>query len=98
MFSVDRHGSGAVGKGGATPENVFSHYGPVTGIACHPNPEFGSLLLTSSFDRRVLFSISGLVLTVTILFYYVFNKVLVLVLFHVATLFHSPKFEQKAVD
>ena len=51
MFSVDRHGSGVVGKGGASPDSIFSHYGPVTGIACHPNPEFGSLVLTSSFDR-----------------------------------------------
>ena len=54
MFSVDRHGSGVVGKGGASPDSIFSHYGPVTGIACHPNPEFGSLVLTSSFDRWVV--------------------------------------------
>ena len=50
---MDRHGSGAVGRGAATPENVFSHYGPVTGIACHPNQEFGNILLTSSFDRSI---------------------------------------------
>lgn len=59
MFAIDRYGGGSagsgssIGGGGSPGDDPFGHYGPVTGIACHSNRDFGDLVLSSSFDRTV---------------------------------------------